>query len=132
MIELVFVIVILGILAAVAMPKLKATRDDAVISTVASEYKRALTDIAAACFARGTIPTDLSSIATLSSMIKKTGNDVSVFAKANIECAKLVRKSDIIVSVERGAQYDDELCQLISDEIPANYDMQVLGKKVIR
>jgi len=32
MIELVFVIVVLGILAAVAMPKLGATRDDAIIS----------------------------------------------------------------------------------------------------
>ncbi len=33
MIELIFVIVILGILAAVAVPKLAATRDDAIITT---------------------------------------------------------------------------------------------------
>ena len=36
MIELIFVIVILGILAAVAIPKLAATRDDAKIATIAN------------------------------------------------------------------------------------------------
>ena len=35
MIELIFVIVILGILAAVAIPKLAATRDDAQVSKMA-------------------------------------------------------------------------------------------------
>ena len=37
MIELVFVIVIIGILAAVALPKLWATRDDAIITKVRTE-----------------------------------------------------------------------------------------------
>lgn len=37
MIEMVFVIVILGILAAVALPRLSATRDDAVISKARSD-----------------------------------------------------------------------------------------------
>ena len=37
MIELVFVIVIIGILAAIAIPKLSATRDDATISKVRSD-----------------------------------------------------------------------------------------------
>ena len=36
MIELIFVIVIIGILAAVAIPKLAATRDDAKISSIAA------------------------------------------------------------------------------------------------
>ena len=47
MIELIFVIVILGILAAVAIPKLAATRDDAEISKVASNVATALADITA-------------------------------------------------------------------------------------
>ena len=37
MIELIFVIVILGILAAVAIPRLAATRDDAKIATAAQD-----------------------------------------------------------------------------------------------
>jgi len=47
MIELIFVIVILGILAAVAIPKLAATRDDAEISKVATNVATAVSDITA-------------------------------------------------------------------------------------
>ncbi|NOX16532.1 MAG: type II secretion system protein, partial [Epsilonproteobacteria bacterium] len=45
MIELIFVIVIIGILAAVAIPKLSATRDDAKIATAASEVGMAISDM---------------------------------------------------------------------------------------
>ena len=47
MIELIFVIVILGILAAVAIPRLAATRDDAEISKVSSNVATAVADISA-------------------------------------------------------------------------------------
>ncbi len=47
MIELIFVIVILGILAAVAIPKLAATRDDAEISKIASNAATLLSDLSA-------------------------------------------------------------------------------------
>lgn len=47
MIELIFVIVILGILAAVAIPRLAATRDDANIAKAAQELATAVTDIGA-------------------------------------------------------------------------------------
>jgi len=45
MIELIFVIVILGILAAVAVPKLNATRDDAKATKAATEISQAVNDI---------------------------------------------------------------------------------------
>jgi len=45
MIELVFVIVIIGILAGVAISRLSATRDDAIIVTCLDESKRFLNDI---------------------------------------------------------------------------------------
>jgi len=132
MIELIFVIVILGILAAVAIPKLSATRDDAVITSVASDFKRALTDISASAFAGGKIPADLSTVVSLSPMLVKNGNDIKVVAKKGVECALIVRKNDTNVSVQQGAQYDNKLCQLLAEDIPADYDMQILGKKVIR
>ncbi len=56
MIELIFVIVILGILAAVAIPKLSATRDDAVDAKIKSNVATCLTDTVAAYTARGTTP----------------------------------------------------------------------------
>lgn len=47
MIELIFVIVILGILAAVAIPRLAATRDDANIAKGLSELGTAISDFGA-------------------------------------------------------------------------------------
>ena len=53
MIELIFVIVILGILAAVAIPKLAATRDDAKVSKALSEVSTAISDMGAYYTAHG-------------------------------------------------------------------------------
>ena len=47
MIELIFVIVIIGILAAVAIPKLAATRDDAKISNIVANTRTAVGDMTA-------------------------------------------------------------------------------------
>ena len=56
MIELIFVIVIIGILAAVAVPKLAATRDDAKKVADVTNVKTCLSDTLAAYTARGTEP----------------------------------------------------------------------------
>lgn len=53
MIELIFVIVILGILAAVAIPRLAATRDDATISRGASDIATLVSDLGAYYTAKG-------------------------------------------------------------------------------
>ena len=55
MIELIFVIVILGILAAVAIPKLAATRDDAKIAKGASAVSTVVSDVGAYYTAHGAI-----------------------------------------------------------------------------
>ena len=55
MIELIFVIVILGILAAVAIPKLAATRDDAKLATARSNVGTCITDMGAKYTAQGTL-----------------------------------------------------------------------------
>lgn len=53
MIELIFVIVIIGILAAVAIPKLAATRDDAKATKAIANLRTCINDIASAYTARG-------------------------------------------------------------------------------
>ncbi|WNY99312.1 type II secretion system protein [Sulfurospirillum sp. 'SP'] len=71
MIELIFVIVILGILAAVAIPRLTATRDDAQIARAATDLATAVHDISAYYTAKG-------GLTTLSSMTNVTTfSDVS-------------------------------------------------------
>ena len=55
MIELIFVIVIIGILAAVAIPKLAATRDDAKDSTLKANVATCVQDMTSSYTARGVI-----------------------------------------------------------------------------
>ena len=57
MIELIFVIVILGILAAVAIPKLMATRTDAKIAAVTQQVQSAIGEVPAYVTSQGKITT---------------------------------------------------------------------------
>jgi general secretion pathway protein G len=68
MIELIFVIVILGILAAVAIPKLAATRDDANIAKGSQELATAISDMASYYTSQGRLT-------TLSTMTNVSFND---------------------------------------------------------
>ena len=52
-IELIFIIVIIGILAAMALPKLAATRDDAKLSTTVHNMSVCITDVSAHYTATG-------------------------------------------------------------------------------
>jgi len=54
MVELIFVIVIIGILTAIALPRLAATRDDAKLSNDVASMGICITDAAAFYTARGT------------------------------------------------------------------------------
>ena len=60
MIELIFVIVIIGILAAFALPRLAATRDDAKMSVIAQEVMAGATDIAAYTVSKGRTESDFT------------------------------------------------------------------------
>jgi len=77
MIELIFVIVILGILAAVAIPKLAATRDDAVTVTLATQAKEGMKELINYYTAQGgevnfsEIPVHKSSQIVLNELINK-------------------------------------------------------------
>ena len=53
MIELIFVIVILGILASVAIPRLAATREDAEISAAVANLRTLVSDVSAYYVAKG-------------------------------------------------------------------------------
>ena len=64
MIELIFVIVILGILAAVAIPRLAATRDDAKVSAAASDIATLFSDMGTYYTAQGHWP-DTNSTGTM-------------------------------------------------------------------
>ena len=58
MIELIFVIVILGILASVAIPRLAATREDAEISAAVANLRTLVSDVSAYYVVKGSFGTD--------------------------------------------------------------------------
>ncbi len=64
MIELIFVIIILGVLASVALPKLAATREDAKIAAIAQQAEGAIAEITAIYIATGVVkkPHEMSQV----------------------------------------------------------------------
>ena len=72
MIELIFVIVIIGILASIAIPRLAATRMDAKLSTKAQNIMTAATEIAAYAVSQGQTEANLSDMSnSLKNMIQQ-------------------------------------------------------------
>jgi len=76
MIELIFVIVIIGILAAVAIPKLAATRDDATDAKVRSNVATCLQDAITAYTATGTLNSGTSACTASGISVSLSGTDV--------------------------------------------------------
>ncbi|WP_299085180.1 type II secretion system protein [uncultured Campylobacter sp.] len=70
MIELIFVIVILGILAAVAIPRLAATRDDAEVSKAATNIQTLATDLGAYYTAQGHFNNTISVMTNVATPVK--------------------------------------------------------------
>ena len=73
MIELIFVIVIIGILAAVAIPKLSATRDDAKISNIIANARTLAGDLGAYYTAQGTAGWDNNASITVATNVNLLG-----------------------------------------------------------
>ena len=74
MIELIFVIVILGVLASVAIPRLAATRDDAEVAKAATNLTTAVSDITAYYTAKGSFATSvLNDFTKITNALTKDG-----------------------------------------------------------
>lgn len=76
MIELIFVILILGILATVLIPKLIVTRNDAKATTSFANWKTAVNQIQATATAMGTVP-DLDTFVDTSSTLLVTPTTIT-------------------------------------------------------
>ncbi len=78
MVELIFVIVIIGILAAVAIPKLAATRNDAKHATLVANVKICINDLIAGYKGQGNTPIISSDLACASAIADGAIIDYSV------------------------------------------------------
>ncbi len=96
MIELIFVIVIIGILAAVAIPKLAATRDDAKNAKDCANLVTCLTDLAATYTATGVADNGTRACTDAASFYTFTAGDKNVTVSGTPPPNCAVKASEVI------------------------------------
>ena len=141
MIELIFVIVILGILAAVAIPKLAATRGDAEASTKASAIMTGATEIASYAVAKGNTLSDFTIMSNSFKSLKESGNadledDKAVVKAGDIDdciTVEITRNiTDDVLSISFGPANADSVCTSIQSLINIHdYPIKLRGQSVV-
>ena len=139
MVELVFVIVIVGVLVAVAIPKLMATRDDAKVSKMMLSVGNAISEITSYAVSRQATDSNLcamsNSLSELSSIYEANCSEenVSIIKMDGVDCIKLkvthnATNDDLNVSK---ISTSNKLCQYLQKEINPNlYEVRLSGKTV--
>ncbi|MCI6178681.1 MAG: type II secretion system GspH family protein [Campylobacter sp.] len=122
MIELIFVIVILGILASVAIPRLAATREDAEISAAVANLRTLVNDATAYYTAKGefgsakwneitNVPlTDAANTATTAAKLKAGNQDC-----ITVQLVTNTKPAHILISKETGKT---GVCQQVQNSEP--------------
>jgi prepilin-type N-terminal cleavage/methylation domain-containing protein len=140
MIELIFVIVILGILAAVAIPKLAATRNDATTAKLAQNIMTGASEIASYAMAQAQIDSNFSVMSNAMKNMSDSGEAVLSSNKAVIQsgavsdCIEVSVESNTTTGVDTlniifGTPAGDSQCLAIQNAIDANeYPMKLRGK----
>ncbi len=148
MIELIFVIVIIGILAAVAVPKLSATRDDAAISAVIGNAKVAFTDFQAYYTSHGNTMWRTEPVGRITSALLKTACDIPitdttpispntfVLCHDDIICLSFETVNEGNLTITDGTVTTDLVCEAVkADTAIANMSNKTYflgGKTVVR
>jgi len=121
MIELIFVIVILGILAAVAIPKLSATRDDAKISKMSTELATVVQDMGSYYTSRGVLNTwDNATNVPLKTNATTDISDTNVTTTVYLyngtaQCLSFVATTEGNLTVSNGSDTTDTVCKGVQD-----------------
>ena len=132
MIELIFVIVILGVLASVAIPRLAATRDDAEVAKAATNLTTAVNDLTAYYTAKGSFYSytkaqdgtytkgkKISDFTKITNALNKKGE---LIVKGKIACAEVKLPDDattasgkVNLTVKfKSSTSDDAVCQQLA------------------
>ncbi len=140
MIELIFVIVIIGILAAVAIPKLMGTRDDAKVASKMMKIGNIVEELTSYAASQGTVETNLSkmsnTVAELVSAGEATDEENETKIKMDgVDCIdiKIVHTDtddDLNVStIANGSS--DALCKYLQSKVSAQlYKVRLRGNSV--
>jgi len=142
MIELIFIIVIIGILATVAMPRLAATRDDAEITVLASAIAATANEAGERALSYGVSSSNISDMSeVMSSLVaqgKATLSNGGKIAKIKMntinDCIKLTistSSKDMNLTLSHGNAGGDALCLSLQQTIDAgDYPVPLKGKRI--
>ena len=127
MIELIFVIVILGILAAVAIPKLSATRTDAIVSKMATNLNTIISDAGSYYTSKGTLDkwNTITNVQTNTDATTKTVDTTIITTPVYLyhdtfQCIKLVGIEDGNLTISKGSDSSDSVCSAVQASQKAN------------
>jgi general secretion pathway protein G len=140
MIELIFVIVIIGILGAIAIPKLQATRNDAEISVMAHAVSMAADEIAAVAVSRGDASSDMDELSNVvKSLIEQEkatldDNVLKIKMHSVDDCLILSIDSsdnDVNLTLSYGDAGSDGVCLALQESLEdSNYTIPLRGQKI--
>jgi len=149
MIELIFVIVIIGILAAVAIPKLSATREDAKITTLISHAKKTLDDFQAFYTSQGNgrwisvsvveatdVPLEKSGCSGLVDASTALSPTTFELCNDNVVCLTFTTINEGNLTITPGSVTTDTICEAVKSD-PAiaaisNKSYRLGGETVVR
>ena len=133
MIELIFVIVILGILASVAIPKLSATREDAKISKIDQNVATLVQDAASYYTSKGNtnwsksttkvsdvtnVPLSTSASAmTDASATQIAGKTFYINADKSHNCLKVVTTTTGDMTISKGSDTSGTVCKQVQTDV---------------
>lgn len=143
MIELIFVIVILGILGAVAIPKLSATRDDAKIARLAQMVMAGSQEIASYAVANGETNNSFAMMSNSFDALQKEQSVILTTKKAVVKCGNVhdcvtievntTTNSDILQITRKPSGGSDEMCIALQRLIDENvYPIFLRGQLVVQ
>jgi len=142
MIELIFVIVIIGILAAVTIPKLTATRDDARVSEMAMNIMQGVSEIASYAVSHVQTENNLSKMSNgIASLVRSGNAELNTSAKSAVfsigsvtNCLTLKIQTgggDDNLALVEGNANGDKLCTSLQSAIDTIRDpMKLRGANV--
>ena len=132
MIELIFVIVIIGILAAVAIPKLAATRDDAAITQIVANERLLLQDFQNYYTSQGNskwLSEDITKVTSVYLDETTCGNPVDtssdlspntfVLCHDNVICLSFTTIDEGNLTITNGSVTTDPICEAVK-AVPAS------------
>ncbi|WP_286337854.1 type II secretion system protein [Hydrogenimonas cancrithermarum] len=140
-VELVFVIVIIGILAAVAIPKLNATRVDAKTSVLAQKIILSINEIKSHALASGNLDNNITAysnmvnemIAEGVAVLNHDGSQITIDTGSENSCLSLSlvgNNQELNLSVTMGQNIsDDPICDGVQKLLGnQNYVMKIRGQ----